>query len=177
MLSDWHYNVVPFKFKTVTTQTALLKPDEALIASVMAYENPLFVARYCVTEKVDEATAYRHFKELKKFLIVCSMNTANDRVTPSRALDEVWHNFLLHTRDYQDFCQDHFGRMIHHKPTIVSNEADALTMMNGYQSALTKAQVFFNYDLDAEMWPLKPEKLIADSGTSSFVCSDYGGNC
>jgi hypothetical protein len=31
-------------------------------------------------------------------------------------LDEMWHNFVLFTRDYIQFCHDHFGRFVHHLP-------------------------------------------------------------
>lgn len=31
-------------------------------------------------------------------------------------LDQFWHVFVIHTRDYAEFCQDHFGEFIHHSP-------------------------------------------------------------
>lgn len=31
-------------------------------------------------------------------------------------LDEYWHAFILHTRDYADFCEVHFGCFVHHSP-------------------------------------------------------------
>jgi hypothetical protein len=36
---------------------------------------------------------------------------------PSRIVDEAWHEFILFTRDYQDFCQKVFGQFLHHIPT------------------------------------------------------------
>jgi hypothetical protein len=33
-------------------------------------------------------------------------------------IDEYWHAFVLHTRDYQAFCQKHFGFFIHHSPSF-----------------------------------------------------------
>ena len=35
---------------------------------------------------------------------------------PSRLADELWHEFILHTRDYAAFCQTAFGRTLHHVP-------------------------------------------------------------
>src|SRR3990167_4156190 len=32
-------------------------------------------------------------------------------------MDEYWHTFVLHTRDYKKFCQDQFGFFIHHSPS------------------------------------------------------------
>ena len=31
-------------------------------------------------------------------------------------LDEMWHTFLLFTRDYADFCERYFGFFLHHIP-------------------------------------------------------------
>jgi hypothetical protein len=35
---------------------------------------------------------------------------------PSVVVDEVWHEFVLHTREYADFCDAAFGRFLHHEP-------------------------------------------------------------
>lgn len=31
-------------------------------------------------------------------------------------IDEFWHTFVLHTKDYADFCNEYFGEFIHHSP-------------------------------------------------------------
>ena len=31
-------------------------------------------------------------------------------------LDVIWHVFVLHTKDYQGFCNEYFGEFIHHSP-------------------------------------------------------------
>lgn len=35
---------------------------------------------------------------------------------PSQAVDEAWHEFILHTRSYQEFCAQVLGRFLHHVP-------------------------------------------------------------
>lgn len=35
---------------------------------------------------------------------------------PSQVADELWHEFILHTRAYQAFCRQAFGGMLHHTP-------------------------------------------------------------
>lgn len=30
-------------------------------------------------------------------------------------IDEMWHEFILMTRDYEAFCHHHFGKFIHHE--------------------------------------------------------------
>jgi hypothetical protein len=35
---------------------------------------------------------------------------------PSKAVDEAWHEMILMTRDYTEFCERAFGRYLHHTP-------------------------------------------------------------
>ncbi|WP_323001355.1 hypothetical protein [Denitromonas sp.] len=35
---------------------------------------------------------------------------------PSQAVDDAWHEFILFTRNYQDFCRKGLGRFLHHVP-------------------------------------------------------------
>jgi len=38
---------------------------------------------------------------------------------PSQIADDLWHEFILSTRDYQQFCDHAFGRFMHHTPAVV----------------------------------------------------------
>src|SRR5262249_42620294 len=60
------------------------------------------------------------FTELKKYLW---LSILTDRPLPmtSRAIDEVWHPFILFTVEYHRFCDRFFGRYMHHSP----NQSDA----------------------------------------------------
>ena len=40
----------------------------------------------------------------------------NQTVSPSGLGDEFWHEFLMDTPTYTDWCQRHFGRFLHHRP-------------------------------------------------------------
>ncbi len=35
---------------------------------------------------------------------------------PSTLVDDMWHEFLLHTRDYAAFCDAAIGQFLHHEP-------------------------------------------------------------
>lgn len=41
---------------------------------------------------------------------------------PSQAVDKAWHAFILCTREYQSFCQQAFGRYLHHTPHQAGGE-------------------------------------------------------
>lgn len=38
---------------------------------------------------------------------------------PSQVVDELWHEFILYTRHYADFCEQALGRFMHHTPAVV----------------------------------------------------------
>jgi hypothetical protein len=38
---------------------------------------------------------------------------------PSQIADELWHEFILYTRNYEAFCQHAFGQFMHHTPAVV----------------------------------------------------------
>ena len=42
---------------------------------------------------------------------------------PSQVVDELWHNFILYTRNYQQFCQRAFGFFLHHTPAVAMGGA------------------------------------------------------
>jgi hypothetical protein len=45
---------------------------------------------------------------------------------PSTVVDALWHELVLHTREYAAFCQAAFGRFLHHQPeSAMSGEAAA----------------------------------------------------
>lgn len=38
---------------------------------------------------------------------------------PSQIADELWHEFILYTKNYEVFCRRAFGRFLHHSPAAV----------------------------------------------------------
>jgi hypothetical protein len=38
---------------------------------------------------------------------------------PSQVVDDLWHEFILYTKNYDAFCRKAFGRFFHHTPAIV----------------------------------------------------------
>lgn len=48
---------------------------------------------------------------------------------PSQVVDDLWHEYILYTRNYEEFCRRAFGRFLHHTPAAVlsgaSRQSDA----------------------------------------------------
>jgi hypothetical protein len=41
---------------------------------------------------------------------------------PSQVVDDLWHELILYTKHYQEFCQHGFGRFLHHTPAVVMSK-------------------------------------------------------
>lgn len=44
-------------------------------------------------------------------------NRPNAKIVPSELVDQMWHEHILHTKDYHDLCHEMFGHYLHHFPT------------------------------------------------------------
>ena len=111
--------------------------------AALSYENPALVARYAQRHGATLDDAARLFLECKKFLIVCALFP--EPCSPSRAIDQMWHHFILHTRDYAAFCTGHLGGFIHHHPTERPRTAQRAKM-------LAFAERLFGR-IERDLWP------------------------
>ena len=64
--------------------------------------------------ELSEAQRQAVFVGLSDYFQLC--RTAGKRMVamPSQAVDDAWHEFILFTRQYNQFCQGAFGRFLHH---------------------------------------------------------------
>ncbi|WP_102396674.1 glycine-rich domain-containing protein [Enterovibrio norvegicus] len=54
---------------------------------------------------------------LKEYLTICNQANKKQVAMPSQVVDVAWHEFILFTKEYQQFCDKAFGRFLHHTPT------------------------------------------------------------
>jgi hypothetical protein len=58
-------------------------------------------------------------RALKQFFLAY-LKSGRRRVSmPSQVVDDLWHEFILYTRNYEQFCAEAFGRFLHHTPAVV----------------------------------------------------------
>lgn len=87
--------------------------------------------------------------EYRKFCFLAVV--APHAVTPSQAVDLVWHTHLLYTRDYwETFCPLVLGQSLHHGP---SNGMEEDTHFhNQYAATLDLYQTYFG-EINHKWWP------------------------
>lgn len=133
-------------------QAVILQWVETIVS-----DNPVLLEKVLAVNGIKtEESAKQGLAETIKFLVLCSKQGAI--FTPSRLVDQVWHEFILFTRTYQAFCEQHLGGFIHHQP---SNDKTANNQQ--YLATLTAYQLRYGAPL-ADFWPDYTEHN-ADCGT------------
>jgi len=55
-------------------------------------------------------------KGLKEYFAICNIAKLKMISMPSQVVDVAWHEFILFTRQYKEFCNKGFGKFLHHTP-------------------------------------------------------------
>jgi hypothetical protein len=66
---------------------------------------------------LDEQQAARAVLGLRQYFQLCRQAKRRLVSMPSQAVDVLWHEFILHTRQYQQFCRQGIGHFLHHVPS------------------------------------------------------------
>jgi hypothetical protein len=53
---------------------------------------------------------------LRQFFMACSRSERQFVAMPSKSVDAMWHEFILHTQAYEHWCQLTLGHFLHHTP-------------------------------------------------------------
>jgi hypothetical protein len=72
---------------------------------------------------------------LQQFFATHLMSGRKFVAMPSQAVDELWHEFILYTRDYEQFCKRAFGRFMHHTPAAAMGPYAARRTADGLRRA------------------------------------------
>jgi hypothetical protein len=127
-------------------------------------------ARYQQLYDVPHAEVLKHERELKRYLVLRSRLSGDTLPTP-KAVDQLWHVFLLYTRDYSEFC-DTLGGFIHHVPSdsLPTREKQAQDAER-YSELLAYYEETFREAPPADVWPPVEEVTSAMAD-----CDSSGGN-
>lgn len=86
------------------------------------------------------------FADLLRYLWLCKKHALDRKAKPDdeslqfvcvmhlemREMDNMWHTFILFTREYAEFCHTYFDEFVHHLPNIVED----------------KPELFVNFEID-----------------------------
>ena len=96
------------------------------LTDFLAYENPLVIHHYSYHQKLPLNDVKQQFKDLLAWFWLSEYRLGQDKKTylfgPLLNLDDLWHTFILHTRDYLVFSHEFFGTYYHHDVEIPGKE-------------------------------------------------------
>lgn len=150
---------MPTVEKVVVAAVSTPIHDPEFWSRVEAYAHEGACKRFVETHGVSVEYAYRIFLEMKRFLYISIM--CRQSCSPSKVIDSMWHEFLVHTADYRSFCQE-FSRngFIDHNP---SGKPETENYVRTRELVLGLFGT-----LDEEMWP---------DASHASAASDCEGPC
>ncbi|MEN2435788.1 hypothetical protein AAH994_10275 [Weeksellaceae bacterium A-14] len=86
------------------------------LSVVLAYRNEDVIDRFLALYNIEQSEAEKIFTETLKWLWLGNKVDGVFIDDSTLIIDEMWHNFILFTQEYEYFCMQNFGRYIHHQP-------------------------------------------------------------
>lgn len=99
---------------------SLIQPEnqelEAFKQNLRELDLNLVAERLITTYKWTKKQALTACAQYKNYLFLLKKYRHQYLLPPSTDIDEVWHNHILHTKEYIEFCNHAFGEYLHHSP-------------------------------------------------------------
>lgn len=161
----------------MTTQKQKLQEETNILplSEVMKYENENVPHRFRKHFDVSEEEADAIFEETKKWLWFCAVTYELKRlgkidfivgvIRGLPMIDQMWHNFILHTEAYDYFCNKYLGGIVHHVPTTKVADKRRKTYVEEHRADMKvfyQNQYSLTYDLLGEETCLKWYKEFAE---------------
>lgn len=145
------------------------------IENAMCFPLNDVIARYCRDYELPAEIGKEHERELKRFLSLCSLNP-DAHYGMKGPIDNVWHTFLLFTREYAAFCESVAGRFIHHVPE--TGDTAKSSGLDRYILFLEDYERIFGELPPPQYWPRPVKSLEHDANCSGCKgCAAPSTNC
>ncbi|MDQ8164459.1 MAG: hypothetical protein P3A28_01705 [Gemmatimonadota bacterium] len=102
--------------------------------------------------------ALQAINEYKRFVFLGCVS--DFYVTPPKTIDKVWHEHLLFSRGYRQFCRDVLQQEFDHSPELIATPDQTRTFEAQYDATIERYTHEFNDEPPAAIW-----------GTPKFVPS------
>jgi hypothetical protein len=106
------------------------------LEEILSYQNPRVVKMYQDKYPNNILSAEQAQQETLKYLWLVKKHAEDKKENPGNMqldfkcvmlnsmleIDSYWHEFILFTEDYHEFCNRYFGGYFHHLPNVFENE-------------------------------------------------------
>ena len=107
-------------------------------------------------------------ENLKRYYVVALLDPLNEHAV-SRLVDPFWHAHILHTKDYEFFCQSIFGQYIHHQP-LDFDDLTAFQEVTSLYSYTLKIYSKIFHSFNSDWWPAIDDKASGSPINGPVVC-------
>lgn len=110
--------------------------------------------------------AAKVIREYRRFVGLAMV--AGHPVSPSAAVDQVWHLHLVYTKNYwREMCGECLGQELHHSPTTGGGEEGA-KFHDWYGRTLDSYRRFFGMEPPEDVWP-SPERRLEEPEEGRWI--------
>ena len=120
---------------------------------ILQYTHPHAIQRYQKDYPDNTLSAELAWREMLKYLWLSAKHREdlkNDPNNPDlqfdcavhhemKEMDDMWHTFILFTREYTDFGQQYFGHYLHHAPNVDTQKPDEAAFQQEFERFLSYA--------------------------------------
>ena len=102
-------------------------------------------------------------------VFLAAVHKSDGPLTPSTLVDQGWHAFVIHTRDYREYCAEKYGCFIDHNPTDNHQAAEPVALLARTTNAIEAA----GYRVIPELWQLHSG---CDTDSTGCHCQGCGAD-
>lgn len=148
-----------------------------VVERAMSFPMTQITERYAKEQGLPIESAQEHERELKRYLSLCAINP--DAFYGMRGpIDELWHSFVVATREYAAFCDQVSGQFIHHIPGVFVDSDDEpprrregdINIVEGYKKFLADYEKMFGEPAPAHLWPRPMPTEMGEYTAAGCVC-------
>lgn len=117
---------------------------------ILSYKCDDVIDGFMKSFSVSNTESQEIFKEMLRWIWYCnSPQSVGYRSIDSSILiiDEMWHTFILYTKEYHNFCHEYLGYYLHHSPTKKSDAIEFKKQTRKEVLEIKKTQYELVYDL------------------------------
>jgi hypothetical protein len=154
--------------------------QEVAITDVLAYRAPFLIEKLVKNRIADsEEEAEALFAEVKKYLVITRSDDQVSWKMYSVRVDEAWHQFILYTDAYTEFCERFFGAYVGHSPgnlpaPLTPGSSGGVSTLDGFRN---RYRELFAIDLP-EIWDdaraVTASRRVFNDAAGVWECREAG---
>jgi hypothetical protein len=108
-------NTNPLLVLGIRPSVVLTRRQKSVLSRIIAYDMSFVLWKLIEDKKIQPRLSLQAEREFKRFVALVALGS-KPMAMIGPLIDEVWHQFILFTDEYRNFCEKTVGRFINHLP-------------------------------------------------------------